>query len=57
MSKIIYRFDYYARGAYRRKYVEVSPEETEQKTTRKAIKKSRLNNSIVDLCIVPHIGA
>ena len=52
----IYRFDYYSRGAYRRKYVEIKAHETEAETTRAAIKKSRLNNSIVDIAIVEHYG-
>lgn len=53
---MIWRFDYYARGAYRRKYVEVKDCETVEKSRDKAIKKSRLGNSIVDLCIVERIG-
>lgn len=53
---MIWRFDYYARGAYRRKYIEVKECTTIEEARDKAIKKSRLGKSIVDLCIVEHVG-
>lgn len=51
MTKVTYVFVYYARGAYRTKRIEVEKQATLAETTRLAIKRSRLNESIVDITI------
>lgn len=48
-EKKIWRIDYYAQGMYKRKYVKAS-------TSEEALKKGRVNRSVVDLCIVEHEG-
>ena len=45
----IWRIDYYAQGRYKRKYVKAT-------TSESALKKGRVNRSVVDLCIVEHEG-
>lgn len=45
----IFRIDYYAQGRYKRKYVKAVSSEV-------ALKKGRVNRSVVDLCIVEHEG-
>ena len=45
----IWRIDYYAQGRYKRKYVKAA-------TSGDALKKGRVNRSVVDLYIVEHDG-
>ena len=44
-----WRIDYYAQGRYKRKYVKAV-------TSEAALKKGRVNRSVVDICIVEHEG-
>ena len=44
-----WRIDYYAQGRYKRKYVKAA-------TSGDALKKGRVNRSVVDICIVEHEG-
>ncbi len=45
----IWRIDYYAQGRYKRKYIKAA-------TSESALKKGRVNRSVVDLCIVEYEG-
>lgn len=53
---IVWRFDYFWRGAYRSKYITTHNCNSYEDSRDTAIKRSRLNRSIVDLCIVEHVG-
>lgn len=53
---IVWRFDYFARGAYRRKHITTSGCDSYEDARDTAIRRSRLNRSIVDLCIVEYAG-
>ena len=44
-----FRIDYYAQGRYKRKYVKAVSSEA-------ALKKGRVNRSVVDICIVEYKG-
>lgn len=48
-QKKIWRIDYYSQGRYKRKYIEAT-------TSEEALKKGRVNRSVVDLCIVEYKG-
>lgn len=45
----IWRIDYYVQGRYKRKYVK-------SVTLEEALKKGRVNRSVVDLCVVEYEG-